>query len=542
MKINTLVCSLFLISTTTLLAQTADTYVTQGRDYLASANLAAANRSFSNAVAVADSHQTANVFYAFTRLLVLPNRPNGSNFLNRIGIPLAGRDIYNWSAKPPTDADRVPVVPEGLNANEFTAFIRSTALPEMVAAGSNLTKVSDTNFVLQITAAETRGTSVILDYGDIQMLRAILHAFEYFGYTIHSWNADLQMAAVRSLYSTDQLSIQRLLTDYPGLMTFATTNELSDARSAFINAVDTYLRASDFIRNRSNTTSTFLFNIDLGSLKSEKKFRLTLIDLKNSLNGAVPLSVKDGYTVFMAPQFDGKHNPRSFLPEITPQGFIIGTLPEPMFGGSITGLSPYSLEQNMSKFMSPVPTLLMPGRDVRQNIHFPVNGLYGRGYVVQVSANLLSWEDYAAFFGWDEPYDFVDTDSQGAAQRFYRVVDRTTDMPPPINDSFSNSIKLTGWGITAYGYNVYDPMSWGNDSTSWWSWTASDSGPVVVVTSGSAPWIDAWIYTGSSQSTLQWVASGNVPFVAVAGTTYHISVDSPPGSIKLTITSPPAQF
>src|ERR1035438_7696380 len=81
-------------------AQTADDWVRQGRSYLAARDITDANASFAQSLATSATNENANSFYAVTRLLVLPSQPAGSNFLTRIGIPLTGRNIYNWLAQP----------------------------------------------------------------------------------------------------------------------------------------------------------------------------------------------------------------------------------------------------------------------------------------------------------------------------------------------------------------------------------------------------------------------------------------------------------
>src|SRR5512135_3178705 len=103
MKTRTLLIAAVLLALgQTLRSQTADDYVNQGRGFLAVTDPIAANTCFSNAVVLSPGHQAGNVFYAATRLLTWPIRPAGSNFLNRLGVPVAGRDLYNWTAQPPT--------------------------------------------------------------------------------------------------------------------------------------------------------------------------------------------------------------------------------------------------------------------------------------------------------------------------------------------------------------------------------------------------------------------------------------------------------
>src|SRR5258707_8290122 len=85
-----------------LAAKTADDYVAAGRATLATnhttAGLQAAYSNFNAAVSLAPNNPTANFLAAATRLLLLPQSPGFNTFLNTLGVPAAGRDIYNWTA------------------------------------------------------------------------------------------------------------------------------------------------------------------------------------------------------------------------------------------------------------------------------------------------------------------------------------------------------------------------------------------------------------------------------------------------------------
>ena len=413
-------------------AQTADEFVSQGRAFLSQSNLSAANNSFASAVASSPDNPSANVFYAATRLLVLPSQPVASNFLSRIGVPLSGRDIYHWTAELAADTNGLALVPDGVNAKQFTAVLRTNGLPALIGADENLAKVINTNFILNLTSNETRTVSVTLDYGDILMLRAMLHASEYFIYTTYSWNLDAQLAAIRALYTSEELTIERVLMDYPNLLTFATTNDLAAAKIAFQSGTDLYLQASEFIRNRP-TNVTRLFNYDAGKATAEQKFRLTIADLTKSLNGAIPLAVDTNYTVFLAEHFNGTHPFRSFLPAFHGKGFVLGTLEDPTFGGLIHGFTEDAAEVLLADHLLPVPTIAPGSSAVGEEFQFSINAAKGRGYVVQVSTNLLDWTDYAAFVSMGGQYGFVDTNAVGFPHRYYRVEDRTGNMPPPSN-------------------------------------------------------------------------------------------------------------
>lgn len=548
MKTNLLITTgLLLAMVPSFRAQTADDYVSQGRGFLAATNLTAAHSRFSTAVTLSPTHQTANVFYAATRLLVLPYQAPGSNFMNRLGIPVAGRDIYNWTARPPVDTNDVPLAPSHVNANELTAILRTNVLTACQEAGASLAKVTDTNFILNLTSNETRMASVTMDYGDIQMLRAMLHAAEYFAYTAYSWNLDAQLSAIRALYTSDQLSIERVLMDYPNLLSFSSTNDLLAAQAAFQKGVEQYLDASRIIRSRS-TNITRLFNYDPSKAQDEEKFRLTINDLKRSLVDAIPLSVDTNYTVFLSAQFNGSHPLRSFLPVIRENGFALETLPDPTFGGLIYGIAKQDIEEVLAEHLLPIPTMAPAHRINRGEIQFPINVAKGRGYVVQVSTNLLNWSDYLSFASMGRSYGFLDPDAQKIPGRYYRVVDRTGKMPPPANDKFENRSLIPEMNVPVVGYTDGasrqdgEPLTYPGH-TVWWTWTSPASAEICVLATGEGTGWQVAVFTGTSLGGLARITDGwNLArFMAQSGTTYQIAVDTgwKDGAVQLVITRPP---
>ena len=78
--------------------------------------------------------QTGNVFYAATRLLDMAKPAGGQQLPEPLGVPNAGRDIYNWTALPPRDTNGVPLPPTGVNADDATAMLRTNVLTELIGA------------------------------------------------------------------------------------------------------------------------------------------------------------------------------------------------------------------------------------------------------------------------------------------------------------------------------------------------------------------------------------------------------------------------
>ena len=266
----------------TLSQTTANDWINQGRSYLAVRDIGNANTAFAHALALEPMNETANAFYAVTRLLVLPSQPAGSNFLTRTGLPIAGRNIYNWTSLPPKDTNGIYLAPSGVNANEFVAQMQTNILPAIVGAVGNIAAISHTNFTLTLNSNETTIADVTMDYGDFKLIQAALYGAEYSIYTLNGQNLDAQLSDFRALYTNGMLSVSHVLADYPHLFTFSNTNDFQKARAAFTNGVNGYMTASAFIRSRP-TNEVRLFNFYTHSAQSEGNFRLVLQDLKNSL-------------------------------------------------------------------------------------------------------------------------------------------------------------------------------------------------------------------------------------------------------------------
>ena len=105
--------------------------------------------------------------------------------------------------------------------------------------------------------------------------------------------------------------------------------------------------------------------------------------------------------------------------------------------------------------------------------------------------------------------------------------------PLPLNDEFANRYQITGTNITVTGTNAEatsEPgeMLLGVGNTLWWSWIAPETGRVQLgfADDGTV----AEVFTGDSLTNLTLVASNpntnELTFLAVAGNTYQISLDT----------------
>jgi hypothetical protein len=219
------------------------------------------------------------------------------------------------------------------------------------------------------------------------------------------------------------LSIESLLTDYPQLLTFATTNDLQAASAAFTNGVNAYMIASAFIRARP-TNEIRLFNYDEVSAQEELDFRSTLQDLENSLTGAQVLTINSNLTVNLGNQFDGSTTWRSLLPTFDGDAIELGSLPDLTFGGVIGGLTDGEVEGFLSGSFQMLPVGGTPWfSDGALGLDFTT--LQGHYYALEASTDLLNWQVVTTFTATNAVSTLFDSQAATLSQRFYRLQDIT---------------------------------------------------------------------------------------------------------------------
>jgi hypothetical protein len=326
-------------------AQTADSYITAGTNDLVIDNLWGADTNFSAALAVSPTNETANLLKSATRLLVLPQTPAGSNFLVTLGFPNTNRWLPHVpEAGLPEDVNGYPIFPANYNSTNIVAFFRTNILAAIAASGTNLANITDPNYTLSLSSNETSFTlspgqifteSVTLDYGDIQMLRALLSAAQFMGYTLNANNFSVVMPQVGNMFETHTFTWQWVLTNYPNLLTMQNTADLASSKSALTNAIGYYFAASSFIRNtRPAGATNRLFELDTNDIGMEAKFRTELTNALASLNTPTEFNTNDiSSTLYAGAYFAGTHSLQSLMPQFNGDTYVNDSLPDYTFGG-----------------------------------------------------------------------------------------------------------------------------------------------------------------------------------------------------------------
>lgn len=425
-----------------VLGQTADNYILQGRSSLAAKDPASAHSQFAAAVSAAPNHQTANAFLMASRLLSLPYRQPTQDILDRLGVARTNRDIYAWTAKLPTDQEGNVAPPNDFSAAEIVAFVRTNILSEVGAALVNASKVTDRNFVLTLSSNETAVGEMTVDYGDIQMIRACLHAAEMIGLTLNALNLDVQLNALYTLQSRGELTIERILADYPLLLMFSEPGDFVSGRTAFQAAVDRYLTASEFIRSRPANLQR-LFNYDPEMELDELRFRTTLVELTNSLAGTVRLTYvsnrTDRVAVNLSSAFGTNRTVRSLLPQFHNNQLILGTLsPE-----ADLGISSEIFESFLAQHIGAAAKFRTIVRQADGTIDLEIHSLPECSYVVEASSDLIAWTRLNEVTSTLNHLAFRDGEANQFGRRFYRVYD-------------ASNARQTGSGTLSNVHQVVD--------------------------------------------------------------------------------------
>lgn len=441
--------ALIALSWTTLAsAQTASQFITAGRNGLAATNWWGADTNFAAALAVPNgsTNEDANALKAVTRLLVLPQTPAGSNFLVALGFPKTNRWLPHVSeASLPNDANGLPIFPANYNSTNLINFFRTNIMTAIGASLTNLANVTDTSYTLPLSAGETGIESVTVDYGDIQMLRALLAAMQFYGYTLNANNFSAVIPQVESWMETKSFTYQLAMSTYPSLLALQSSSDLAASESALTNAIANYFAASAFIRNRPANATNRLFELDPSDAAEEAQFRTTLTNILLSLQGPVEFSPNNANAVAstanIGAYFEGTHSLRSLMPQFNGDSYVNDSLTDYTFGGIVPDWPAYKIEKTLRKqFYSYAG--MYAGQVYDINFNDPYAGVFG----VLVSTN-----GQAAVVGYDiDSFQNYNGQAGGVAAQFN--VDKNGDW-----NFNSNSL----FGVSGFGSIGKDGTFWG---------------------------------------------------------------------------------
>ena len=323
--------------------------------------LLAANQKFEQAVTAVPGDPEANLFFAVTRVLALldntvpytsgPPIENVKELLDRFGVSHEGRDIFDWSASIPEDAEGNPLLPSDTPSGQaIQDFLRSVIIPEIEGALANLS-VIDRYFNLALTAAETGDDhNIEVDYGDVLLYKSFLHTVKTWLLIISSYDINVNIYEIVNKTNSDLFNINTDLLDaYPDFLKLSTDGgtTIGDARETILAAIDSYDAASTFIREETDYQWDDLIALDPEDEAEDLEFRNSLEKIKDSLENRRPVEIGDNLTrVDFSEFFDDPISIRYYLPIFNHDPYTceykgVSSFPDKTFSGILPdGLPP----------------------------------------------------------------------------------------------------------------------------------------------------------------------------------------------------------
>jgi len=299
---------------------TPGTLVSQGRALLFNngnptySGILAANEKFEQVVVQNPSDPAvkaeANFFYAVTRVLAFGLEEGGGgefetllDLFEAFGVTRNDNDSVDAGAPyndPPQLYDHYDppgTVPGGESVRQFLSEPVVGVLDDAI---ENLS-VPTTTFNLVLTAVETGDESIEIDYGDILLLRAALHAAKSAMLIAAAYNLDVDLRSLFVLANAEVIQIQRdLLDKYEDLLALLGSGQdssLFEAKLALRNAIGAYCDAIDFIANEEPYQDDDLFAFDSEDDRNRAEYlSVQLTEVESSLNQNRPAILETSET------------------------------------------------------------------------------------------------------------------------------------------------------------------------------------------------------------------------------------------------------
>jgi len=305
-------CAIFFLSlpATVHANEASHALVVEGRDLLFNegdftvSGVLAANTKFAAAVTADPADEEALFFSAVTQVIVFWLQQNhGPNFdtletlgdfLGAFGMLRSSNDYINEGDGPFDDSpemygdyDPPNTIPSG---EEIRTFFSSPFISLMNSAIGNLDAVSS-SFETTLYAWETGDRDIEVDYGDVMIVKSMLHTLKSFALIISAYDLDIPDTAIRGIIALDNADLfqfQRDLLDiYADVFKLRGdgSTSLTNAKSALMLGIDSYRDSISFIIDETDFQEDDLLFFDSKKDEHSAQHILTLLtELQVKLN------------------------------------------------------------------------------------------------------------------------------------------------------------------------------------------------------------------------------------------------------------------
>jgi hypothetical protein len=190
---------------------------------------------------------------ALSELLGVFSDPLTSALLADMGVSVTPKfpfSNFNWTGTFTATA----------NSAKFSSWLLSVFLPAVERADAALEKITDPRFVTYVSGEDfgkwspsggALDANLLVDYGDIQLLRGGMNALSAFFRLWTSMDTSVRMDSLQALLPQGKLSVESILKEYPNLLAASVGGKANQTLSvdAMVRAAAAYKKFSDFVFN-----------------------------------------------------------------------------------------------------------------------------------------------------------------------------------------------------------------------------------------------------------------------------------------------------
>lgn len=281
------------------------------------------------ALAMDVSHPVANALRAITRLALLEREPAFAAFLASLDVTNAGVGLFGSNFAFTEDAGGLPVFPTGANATERIAALNALFSPRFAEIKGYLDAAEggdNRRAYLSVTG------SFVLDEADILALKACINIFQAIFDLLAVYDLGGSLNAIIQLERDGELELERALSEFPGLLSFANSGALADFKTRISDANAQLCAALVMSAGNRVVCGKHPFP-PAGSVSDGEgfiDFLIGLDEITKAFEGPVDIG---GETIDLSAWNASSASLRDLLPDIRGNRALGLTAPDPTLGG-----------------------------------------------------------------------------------------------------------------------------------------------------------------------------------------------------------------
>lgn len=303
-------------------------------------NLVAANSHVDAALALDSSNGEANLLKALLRIALLQRQGEFAQLMAALNITETSGNVIHPHYKPTRDAAGDLQFNSGANSSVVLNYLQNVVIPTLDQAEVNLSRVP-TDFSTCFSDAEAMGTYILVDYADVQVLRAMIQGIKAASAFSEAYDLAFSLEQASQLAKAKKTNIEYYKLSYANLLKFAKSEKRIQFSNAIHAASEHYDAAATWAGTHRSipTTENQLFTIS-------ESTRTTLSNLATSFDHEV---VWDGNRINLSALLNTATPLRDLLGGFKDNKLIANTLPDPTFAGCYPDGNLTTVENVMSR-------------------------------------------------------------------------------------------------------------------------------------------------------------------------------------------------